>query len=301
MTAENVQSLPPEEQTGLTRRRTRGGAFALAFLAAFLSVLLSVVLGMGLAMAVVENSARFVPSYEKTDLTPYLEKETLSEEDYELLYHQTGLTRLGVDALEDRSELLDYQENFFFEGVRAHSMAAVTTPRCVLQTEEGADFYAKLVPLQEGDILVTSTCHTFGWRNGHAAIVVDAESRRVLEATGPGCNSTLGTANWFAHGTNFMVLRLKGASREERKEIASWAGNNLRGIEYSLFTGFFNAKDQSDGPKTTHCSHLVWQAYKRFGYDIDSDGGPLVTCNDIARSELLEVVQVYGFDPDTLW
>ena len=301
MTAENVQSLPPEEQTGLTRRRTRGGAFALAFLAAFFSALLSVVLGMGLAMAVVENSARFVPSYEKTDLTPYLEKETLSEEDYELLYHQTGLTRLGVDALEDRSELLDYQENFFFEGVRAHSMAAVTTPRCVLQTEEGADFYAKLVPLQEGDILVTSTCHTFGWRNGHAAIVVDAESRRVLEATGPGCNSTLGTANWFAHGANFMVLRLKGASQEERKEIASWAGNNLRGIEYSLFTGFFNAKDQSSDPKTTHCSHLVWQAYKAFGYDIDSDGGPLVTCNDIARSELLEVVQVYGFDPDALW
>ena len=98
-----------------------------------------------------------------------------------------------------------------------------------------------------------------------------------------------------------MVLGLKDASREERKEIASWAGNNLRGIEYSLFTGFFNAKDQSSDPKTTHCSHLVWQAFKRFGYDIDSDGGPLVTCNDIARSELLEVVQVYGFDPDELW
>ena len=55
MTAENVQSLPHEEQTGLTRRRTRGGAFALAFFAAFLCVLLSVVLGMGLAMAVVER------------------------------------------------------------------------------------------------------------------------------------------------------------------------------------------------------------------------------------------------------
>ena len=54
-------------------------------------------------------------------------------------------------------------------------------------------------------------------------------------------------------------------------------------------------------PYATHCSHLVWQAYKHFGYDIDSDGGPLVTCNDIARSDLLEVVQVYGFDPDALW
>lgn len=300
MTAENFDSLS-RRQRALVKRKTRGGAFGLAFFAAFFSALLSVVIGMGLAMAVVENSARFVPSYEKTDLTPYLEKEALSEEDYELLYHQTGLTRLGVDALEDRSELLDYQENFFFEGVKAHTMAAETTPRCVLQTEEGTGFYAKVVPLQEGDILVTSTCHTFGWRNGHAAIVVDAESRRVLEASGPGSKSSLGTVNWFAHGTNFLVLRLKGASREERKEIASWAGNNLRGIEYSLFTGFFNAKDQSSEPKTTHCSHLVWQAFKRFGYDIDSDGGPLVTCNDIARSELLEVVQVYGFDPDELW
>ena len=300
MTAERLDSLS-RRQRALVKRKTRGGAFALAFFAAFLCVLLSVVLGMGLAMAVVENSARVVPSYEKVDLTPYLGKETLSEEDYELLYHQTGLTRLGVDALEDRSELLDYQENFFFEGVKTHEMAAETTPRCVLQTEEGTGFYAKVVPLQEGDILVTSTCHTFGWRNGHAAIVVDAESRRVLEATGPGSKSSLGTVNWFAHGANFLVLRLKGASREERKEIASWAGNNLRGIEYSLFTGFFNAKDQSSDPKTTHCSHLVWQAFKRFGYDIDSDGGPLVTCNDIARSELLEVVQVYGFAPDELW
>ena len=301
MTAENVQSLPPEEQTGLTRRRTRGGAFALAFFAAFFSVLLSVVLGMGLAMAVVENSARVVPSYEKTDLTPYLEKKTLSEEEYELLYHQTGLTRLGVDALEDRSELLDFQEAFFYDGERSHSMAAPTTPRCILLDENGNRYRAPLAPLEDGDILVTSTCHTFGWRNGHAAIVVDAESGKVLEATGPGSESSVGDAGWFRYGTNFMVLRLKGASREERATIASWAGNNLRGIEYSLFTGFFNAKDQSSDPKTTHCSHLVWQAFKRFGYDIDSDGGPLVTCNDIARSELLEVVQVYGFDPDKLW
>lgn len=300
MTAENFGN-PSRRNHSLTARRTRGGAFALAFFAAFLCVLLSVLLGMGLAMAVVENSARTTPSCEKIDLTPYLEKETLSEEDYDVLYHQTGLSRLGVDALEKREDLLAFQEAFFYDGGRSHGMAAPTTPRCMLLDENGKTYKAPLVPLEDGDILVTSTCHTFGWRNGHAAIVVDAESRRVLEAIGPGVESSLGDANWFCGGTNFMVLRLKGTASEERKEIADWAYENLRGIEYSLFTGFFNAKDQSSAPETTHCSHLVWQAYKAFGYDIDSDGGPLVSCNDIARSELLEVVQVYGFDADELW
>ena len=301
MTAENVGGLPHEEQAGLTRRRTRGGAFVLAFFAAFLCVLLSVVLGMGLAMAVVEHSARVVPSYEKADLTPYLEKKTLSEEDHEFLYHQTGLTRSGVDALEDRSELLDFQEAFFYDGERSHSMAAPTTPRCILLDESGNRYRAPLAPLEDGDILVTSTCHTFGWRNGHAAIVVDAENGRVLEAVAPGSRSRVGSARWFAHAANFMVLRLKDVSAEEREEIAVWAGNHLSGIDYSLFTGFFSSKDQSEAPKTTHCSHLVWQAFIPFGYDIDSTGGPLVSCSDIARSDLLEVVQVYGFDPDRLW
>ncbi len=283
------------------RRRTRGAAAALACFAAFLCVLLSVVLGMGLAMAVVESTARVLPSYQKIDLTPYLEKETLSEEDYDVLYHQTGLTRLGVDALHDREDLLEFQEAFFYDGTRSHGMASFTTPRCILLDEDGKRYYAPLVPLEEGDILVTSTCHTFGWRNGHAAIVINAANELVLEAVGPGSKSSRGEANWFCCGTNFMVLRLKDAGREEREEIAEWAGNDLIGLDYSLFTGFFNAKDQGEDPQTTHCSHLVWQAFYHFGYDIDSDGGPLVTCNDIARSELLEVVQVYGFDPDELW
>ena len=37
------------------------------------------------------------------------------------------------------------------------------------------------------------------------------------------------------------------------------------------------------------------------GYDLDPTGGPLVTPDDIANSPYLEVVQIYGFDPDKLW
>ena len=283
------------------RKKLRVKAVVLAVLLTLAAGFLGIILGACAAMLVVDETARVLPSYEKIDLSPYLEKDVLSDEDYDVLYHQTGLARAAVDALESREELLEFQETFFYEGVLGHTMAAITTPHCVINKEDGTAYYAPLAPLENGDIILTSTCHTFGWRNGHAAIVVDAENGRVLEAVAPGSRSRVGSARWFAHAANFMVLRLKDVSAEEREEIAVWAGNHLSGIDYSLFTGFFSPKDQSEAPKTTHCSHLVWQAFIPFGYDIDSTGGPLVSCSDIARSDLLEVVQVYGFDPDRLW
>jgi uncharacterized protein YycO len=47
---------------------------------------------------------------------------------------------------------------------------------------------------------------------------------------------------------------------------------------------------------TTHCSHLVWQAYKAAGMDIDGSGW-LVLPADIASDDDLDVVFAYGFDP----
>lgn len=302
MTAEPAQpAAVPAEVPAPAHKKVRVGAVVLAVLLALGTGLLGIILGIGVAMLTVEETARVLPSYEKIDLMPYLEKEVFSDEDYDVLYHQTGLTRAAVDALGSPEELLEFQEAFFFEGVLDHTMAAATTPHCVLKTEDGKNYYAPLAPLEDGDIILTSTCHTFGWRNGHAAIVLDGDAERVLEAVSPGTNSSVGNASWFAHAANFLVLRLKGVSEEERREIAVWAGEHLKGIEYSLFAGFFTPKDQGDEPYATHCSHLVWQAFQHFGYDIDSTGGPLVSCSDIARSELLEVVQVYGFDPDRLW
>ena len=37
------------------------------------------------------------------------------------------------------------------------------------------------------------------------------------------------------------------------------------------------------------------------GFDLDSDGGRIVTAKDIANSSLLEVVQIFGVDPDAIW
>ena len=167
-----------------------------------------------------------------------------------------------------------------------------------------ADSYrAPIVDLQDGDVLVTSTCHTFGWRNGHAAIVVDGKGGNTLESVSLGTPSVVsyGGSNWFRSGTNFMVLRLKDATAEERAAIAATAEERLHGVDYSITVGILSPKDQGETPKETHCSHLVWQAFHYYGYDIDSDGGAVCTTRDIANCDLFEVVQVFGFDPIELW
>ena len=262
----------------------------IAFGAAFLSF----------ADSVAELSARVLPSYAREDLSAVLQKEMWTEEDYALLRKQTGLAPVALDKLKTKPErILEFQEALFYDGETCHQQVAVTTNRDVFES----GFRAPMAELEDGDVLVTSTCHTFGWRNGHAAIVVDGAQGNLLESVSLGIPSTLtyGGTGWFCQGTNFMVLRLKGASREERAQIARTAEERLTGVPYSLTVGVLSPKDQGETPKETHCSHLVWQAFKYFGYDIDSDGGAVCTTRDIAKSPLFEVIQVYGFDPLTLW
>ena len=116
-------------------RLRRHSAVALALFALLFTLLLAVIAGFGAAMAVVDRTARVLPDYERIDLAPYLAKESYTEEDYDVLYHQTGLARTAVDALEEKEMLLEYQEAFFYEGVLDHYMAAPTTPRCMLLDE----------------------------------------------------------------------------------------------------------------------------------------------------------------------
>ncbi len=261
------------------------------------------------ADAAAEETARFVPDYEKADLREVLEKAEWTEEDYAFLYRQTGLTKAGIDELVEigqRYRLTEFQEAFFFRGEVRHEMAAATTSHDYLtDPETGETYLAPIVPLKRGDVLVSSSCHTFGWRNGHAALVV-GESGSVLESVTLGQDSeiTYEGDEWFREASNFMVLRLKGTTDEERAAIAEDASDRLFGVPYSITVGIFSKKDQcANGaePSATHCSHLVWQAFKTFGYDIDTDGGPVCTTRDIANCPLFEVLQVYGFDTEKLW
>lgn len=282
----------------------------LGILLSLSALVLLAALVFGIAESVVEDSAYFPPLRERTDISSLLRKEAWTEEDIDVLYHQTGLARPALIALKgDDERILSFQEALYRDYEFGHEMAAFTTPHDILKgyktvtngKEETVFTLVPIAPLQDGDVIVSSSCHTFGWRNGHAALVVRAEAGEVLQCVGPGLKSEYGEVSWFQYASNFMVLRLKDKSAQERGAIARNAVKNLIGVDYSVLTGIFSPKDQGETPASTHCSHLVWQAYKNMGYDIDSDGGPVCTARDIANCDLFEVVQVFGFDQDKLW
>ena len=157
----------------------------------------------------------------------------------------------------------------------------------------------KLGPLQKGDILITSASHIPFWRNGHAALLVDAKQQITLEAIVIGENSSYQSLRKWKRYPNFIVLRLKDSTLKERSQIAETAIQYLNDIPYHLLVGILTPKEKAaqeiDG---THCSHLIWEAYYLNGYDIDSNGGKIVSPEDIVNSNLLEVVQIYGLDPN---
>lgn len=278
----------------------RVGCIALAFVLALSIFLVTLLCFMLIADARVDATMRFIPSYAKIDLSDILSKEQFSDEDYATLYAQTGLSRTAVDGMKnDPQRILKFQEAFFYDGDLEHVAAAITTSH----DRFVGGYTAPIVDLQNGDVIVTSACHTYGWQNGHSAIVTDAASQTVLESVtlGRPSSNTRGGTYFFRNSPNFIVLRLKDADEAKRAQIAKTAYERLYNVTYSVTVGILSPKDQGVDPQATHCSHLVWQAFFYYGYDIDSDGGPVCSSRDIAGCDLFEVIQVFGFDPETLW
>lgn len=285
-------------------------------LAVFLGILVfcgALILSLLIADGVCERYAHTVPSYAREDISDLADKEgDWTEEEIRLLYRQTGLGKSALLKMKNTltynngepvplsEQILPFQDALFYEGEIEHELVADVSKRDMMKK-----FTAPVAPVMEaGDVFVNSSTHTLGFRNGHAAIVLD-EYGTVLESLELGRDSAVspGGALWFAESSNFILLRLKSeyANKTTRAEIAARARRELIGIPYSIAVGVFSKKDQGTSPKHTHCSHLVWQAYKNAGFDIDSNGGIVVTPRDIARSPYFEVVQVYGFDPEELW
>ena len=239
-------------------------------------------------LAEVESRARVIPEYAKADLEPVLEKITysaLTKEEYKLLYEQTGMSPAGVDALikEGKTKaLLELQKNLFAV------LQVECTPNTIVTREERTRSEAFIPYIETGDILVTFNCHAFAWRNGHAAIVADAGERLAVESGQLGTESKIVSLEHWEKYPAFVVLRLKDADGEERAAIGEYAEQELVGITYRL------EAEKSGLQRGTHCAHLTWYAYQQFGYDIDDDGGLIVTPRDIFDSDLLEIVQIYG-------
>ncbi len=240
------------------------------------------------------------PNREWMDITPILEKDVWDETDYRTIFYQTGLGRRAIDTLspEEKEGKILYAQTSFF-----NSPTIECTKNSIISWQEQNinGFVPDIIGIENGDILVSFCTHTYGWRNGHVGIVVDAKEGKTLEAIVMGQDSCIQNVDKWRRYPAFIVLRLKNVSKEKREEIAEYALENMKGIPYGFVTdvaehiikGEFEIGD-------TDCSHLIWRSYKNFGYDLDSDGGIIVTPRDIAESPLLEVVQVYGIDMDTI-
>lgn len=239
-----------------------------------------------------ETIAHIPPQNDKADLSAIISAgpTALTEEDYSFILGQTGLGKAAVDDLQSLTELEEYQRIYF----------APVEYRCKRNSPVSSEEYVtdpqlKLASIEEGDILITRSSHVFSWRNGHAAIVIDAEKGRTLEAVVIGKNSSIQSITKWERYPNITVLRLKNASAEERREIAHTAEKYLNDKPYNLIVGVFPQKySDIETAGATQCAHLVWLAYASAGYDIDSDKGLIVTPKDILESELFEVVQTYG-------
>lgn len=238
------------------------------------------------------------PTYEKQDIKGILTKVERTDEDYEILYRQTGLTRLGIDGLLEQNKvkkILDIQDALFAcYPIKAHHF----NPFTYMDVHDGS-VEIPMAALEDGDIIVTATTRVSWWRYGHAALVIDGKNERIIESIGPGSNSEINQANCFSDYSSFMVLRPK-VGAEIKAQVVEFAEKNLLDLPYQFSVGIFTDKFEED-IKTSQCAHLVWYAYKKFGVDLDATGGAVVKPQDMANSEQVEVVQAYGYNLDTLW
>jgi len=277
-------------------------------LAIITSIIFIAAAGLVISDIMTEPAAHIAPDYQQLNIEPILSKNQLTEEDYKTLFYQTGLGKPSIDEIRSESDdslsvILDFQVNFFKNiDYICESNSPISKEESVVDENGNLTDGTQLVPLHNGYIMITKSSHVFGWRNGHAAIIVDASKGEILESVVLGTNSLVQKTDKWTNYPNFMIFRIKGTSEELLNEISQSALQNLNNIPYDFTVGIFSPKYEKPGEISgTQCSHLVWEACKLYGFDLDSDSGMIVTPKDIANSPLLEVVQVYGVDPDEIW
>ncbi len=273
-----------------------------------LIVIIIITTTLAIAEEVIEPVGYIRPDYEKSDISNIFKKELLNDDDYKELFYQTGLGKVAIDEIlndkvSGKKNILKFQEDFFKkQNILCERIAIIVSQESIVN-EEGNPMYGfSLAPYENGYILLTKATHSLGWRHGHAGIVTDAKNQETLEAVLLGTDTMLQDINKWRVYPSFMMLKLKDTSQETLDEIAEFAKNNMLSIPYGLTVGLSSKKNpEPDNIKTTQCSHVVWYPLMQFGYDTDSDGTWLVTPKDIANSDLFEIVQIYGVNPEEIW
>ncbi len=283
-----------EKKKKLSRRIT-----ALIACGAFILFLALVAFGLQIAFWASHGSIGCVqPDYERLDLDGYLDGE-LTDEDYGVLYRQTGLTKIGIDRALKKGEtgkhlIKQIQADLF----KPHEVmfGQVAPYACTDYIEKHvANTY-----LEDGDIIITSSTHISFVRIGHAGLVTNGNLANVMQANAYGTYSRIGTVRDFTDRVNFIILRPNPDLIDKAviDEVVKYATANLIGIPYEGLAGLLTNKNDI---RKTQCAHVIWYAFKQFGIDLDSNGGCMVVPYDLANSAYLQPVQVFGFDLDKLW
>lgn len=293
---------------------------ALIVAAVILSVLGLTVLGFFIGFWVADSSAYiWTPDYammSESELREIYEKPELDDGDYDVLFAQTGLTKLGIDRARAESggwlKVSRIHKSYFAKREVNQELYA---PLVCTDYMEGDK--AVFCHLERGDIIISSSTHFSGFRIGHSAIVTNS-SGRIYQSNQVGISNGYSTVDsMFADRINFMVLRINpeyfsdsGADdaqyRDNLDRVTQYIETSFNDVPYSVFTGVFTKKDSMQG---TSCSHLLWYGFKhfdddnggRFNLDLDSNGRLLVLPKNISQSPYVELVQTFGFDPEKMY
>ncbi|MBQ8039026.1 MAG: hypothetical protein IJ274_04025 [Lachnospiraceae bacterium] len=234
---------------------------------------------------------RQIPLEEVINLTEVYEND-MDKETERRLFLQTGLGEEGIEAVRNGSS----NKKDFFNTLKQYQT----------QLYKGMG-EKQMVNLETGDILVSMSQRLCYYPHGHAAIVTDGDLNQILEARSYRAGSCMCKLSKWSKLSSFVVLRVKDEVVEKweqqgfenpAKSAGNFAKQNLVGLKYSLLKDIRPLNGTT--PEYTQCAHLVWYAYLAIGLDIDENRGLIVQPKDFLKSDMLEIVQVFGISPDKL-
>lgn len=294
---------------------------ALITAAVFVAVLGFTFLGFYIGFWVLHGKLKvWRPDYDMlstAELQAIYQKDDLSDDDYRILFEQTGLTKVGIDRAKAQRrgwvKVLATQQSYFRE---RKVVPAVYAPLICTDFVDG--YPAEMTYLERGDIIISSATHFSGFKVGHAAIVTNGFLGLLYQSNQVGMANGYATASeMFTNRINFMVLRIKPeyfsengvddeSYRNNLDRVTEYIETQFTDVPYSVFTGVFTKKD---GMRATSCSHLLWYGFKhfddsnggKFNLDLDSNGRLLAMPKDISLSPYVELVQTFGFDPSRMY
>lgn len=253
-----------------------------------------------------ESNANFKDVFEKE----------LKDEDYKLIYEQTGLTKIGFDRFKDNYDLylndlhedrkakqvkdrFEYIHSDNFDTDKKITSYYITPFFSFVDIDTSISKEAQICYLKPGDVIISESTHLLGISLGHAQFITDIdkvypENSLCIESSSYGVLSEISTVHGIESKVKFSILEPKKElfPDEVLKEIVAYGNSSaVLNIPYSFIVGLTTKKSDLN---YTQCAHIVWYIFNKFGYDIDYDKGIFVSPYDILKSEYFSLVQSYN-------